>query len=64
MTSRKRRPQPVSQMFGWIGGAAFPLAVGQFADTFGYELLFTLLFLFDFVAVGALWAFVGVRKAV
>ena len=51
-------------MFGWIGGAAFPLAVGQFADTFGYELLFTLLFLFDFVAVGALWAFVGVRKAV
>jgi ACS family hexuronate transporter-like MFS transporter len=52
----------VAGMFGYLGGALFTLAVGRLADTLGYEPLFALLFLFDIVAAGALWAFVGARR--
>jgi ACS family hexuronate transporter-like MFS transporter len=52
----------VAGMFGYLGGALFTLAVGGLADTLGYEPLFALLFLFDIVAAGALWAFVGARR--
>lgn len=52
----------VAGMFGYLGGALFTLAVGQLANTLGYEPLFALLFLFDLVAAGALWAFLGARR--
>jgi len=52
----------VAGMFGYLGGALFTLAVGRLADTLGYEPLFAVLFLFDLVAAGALWAFVGARR--
>ena len=51
----------VAGMFGYLGGALFTLALGRLADTVGYEPMFAVLFAFDLVAAGALWAFMGVR---
>ena len=52
----------VAGMFGYLGGALFTLAVGQLANTLGYEPLFAMLFAFDLVAAAALWVFVGTRR--
>jgi MFS transporter, ACS family, hexuronate transporter len=52
----------VAGMFGYLGGALFTLAVGQLANTLGYEPLFALLFLFDLIAAAQLWVFIGVRR--
>jgi MFS transporter, ACS family, hexuronate transporter len=52
----------VAGMFGYFGGALFTLAVGQLANTLGYEPLFAMLFAFDLVAAAALWVFVGTRR--
>ena len=53
----------IAGMSGYLGATLFTLALGRFATTFGYEPLFALLFLFDIVAAGALWAFLGTRDA-
>jgi len=52
----------VAGMFGYLGGALFTLALGQLANTLGYEPMFAVLFAFDLVAAGALWLFIGVRR--
>jgi ACS family hexuronate transporter-like MFS transporter len=52
----------VAGMFGYLGGALFTLALGQLANTLGYEPMFAVLFLFDLVAAAALWAFLGRRR--
>ncbi len=52
----------VAGMFGYLGGALFTLAVGQLANTLGYEPLFAMLFVFDLVAAAALWLFVGRQR--
>jgi ACS family hexuronate transporter-like MFS transporter len=51
----------VAGMFGYLGATIFTLVLGALASTVGYEPMFAVLFLFDLVAAGTLWAFIGVR---
>ena len=48
-------------MCGWLGGFLFSLVIGQLADRIGYEPLFAMLPVFDFVALAIIVAALGRR---